>query len=80
MLAPLLKAAVSDGIPRRSLVVAAVVGTALNLINQGDALWTGASVMWGKVALTYAVPYCVASYGAAATTLRYRSRREREGA
>ena len=30
--------AVSDGVPRRSLWVALVVGTILNLINQGDAL------------------------------------------
>jgi hypothetical protein len=29
--------AVSDGLPRRSLYVALVVGTVLNLINQGDA-------------------------------------------
>ena len=29
----------SDGVPRRSLYVALVVGTILNLINQGDALF-----------------------------------------
>jgi len=31
--------ALSDGIPRRSFFVAIVVGTILNLINQGDALF-----------------------------------------
>jgi hypothetical protein len=30
--------ALSDGIPLRSIYVALVVGTVLNLINQGDAL------------------------------------------
>lgn len=54
----------SDGIPRRSAVVAMVVGTALNLINQGDALVTGGPIDFVKVALTYIVPYCVATYGA----------------
>lgn len=55
---------VSDGIPRRSLIVALVVGTILNLINQGDALIDGAGLNFTKILLTYAVPYCVATYGA----------------
>src|ERR1700720_116480 len=29
---------ISDGVPKRSLIVALIVGTILNLINQGDAL------------------------------------------
>ena len=33
--------AVSEGVPRRSLVVALIVGTVLNLINQGDAMLSG---------------------------------------
>ena len=48
---------------RRSLVVAAVVGTALNLINQGPELLTGGSPVLWKLALTYVVPFLVASYG-----------------
>ena len=55
---------VSDGIPRRSFVVALIVGTILNLINQGDALLGSGLVNWVKVGLTFAVPYCVATYGA----------------
>ena len=48
---------------RRSLTVALVVGTALNLINQGDALAAGhAPILW-KLMLTYVVPFAVASYG-----------------
>lgn len=50
--------------PRRSLAVAVVVGTILNLINQGDALWGGVPINWTKMLLTFAVPYCVSTYGA----------------
>ena len=48
----------------RSLMVGIVVGTLLNAINQGDALLAGATINWFKVALTYCVPFCVATYGA----------------
>jgi hypothetical protein len=54
----------SDGVPRRSLIVAIVVGTILNLINQGDAVWGAAPLNWTKIVLTYVVPYCVSTYGA----------------
>lgn len=55
---------VSDGVPRRSLSVALIVGAILNLINQGDVLLGGGEVNWVKMILTFAVPYCVATYGA----------------
>lgn len=62
---------ISDGVPRRSLAVAVVVGTLLNLINQGDALLSGWSHLdLTKILLTYAIPYCVASYGAVSFRLR----------
>ena len=48
----------------RSLKVALVVGTALNLINQGDAMLNNEHINIFKGLLTYAVPYCVATYGA----------------
>jgi hypothetical protein len=54
----------SNGVPRRSLVIAAVVGTILNLINQGDALFGEHPLKLTKLLLTYLVPYCVATYGA----------------
>jgi hypothetical protein len=54
----------SDGIPQRSLYVALVVGTILNLINQGDALFGPGPINWVKVLLTYLVPYVVSTYGA----------------
>jgi len=58
--------AISDGVPRRSLIV----GTVLNLINQGDALLGLASINWLKLILTYCVPYVVCTYGAVSYRLR----------
>ncbi len=51
-------------IVKRSLAVAAVIGTLLNAINQGDVVVAGGAVDWLKMALTYLVPFCVATYGA----------------
>jgi len=48
---------------RRSLIVALIIGTALNAINQGPEILTGHwPVVW-KLVLTYFVPFAVASYG-----------------
>lgn len=58
--------ALSGGIPKRSAIVAAVVGTILNLINQGDVILNGGTCDVLKAALTYCVPYCVATYAAVA--------------
>ena len=60
---------VSGGVPRRSFWVAVVVGTILNLINQGDRLFAGARLDLAKLVLTYLVPYFVAAYGAIAFRL-----------
>ena len=57
---------------RRSLTVAALVGTVLNLVNQGDAVLNGGTIVWWKLLLTYFVPFAVASYGGYAA-LRSRS-------
>lgn len=64
------RCAVSDGVPRRSLIVALIVGTILNLINQGDALLALGPINWAKILLTFAVPYCVSTYGAVSYYLR----------
>ncbi len=51
---------------RRSLVTGLVVGTVLVAINQGAPLLTGhvtPSLIW-QIPLTYAVPFCVATWGA----------------
>lgn len=51
---------------RPALKVAAVVGTVLVLINQGDLLMSGAmaELSVAKVLLTYCVPYCVSTWSA----------------
>lgn len=63
--------AFSDGIPRRSFYVALVVGTVLNLINQGDAIFGSGPINWLKLALTYVVPYAVCTYGAVAAHIKH---------
>lgn len=62
--------ALDPGVARRSFVVALIVGTVLNIINQGDTIFAGEAVSWGKAALTFAVPYCVATYGAVSYRIR----------
>ena len=51
---------------RRSLLTALVVGTLLVAINQGNVLLDGSFplALWWKIPLTYAVPFCVATWGA----------------
>lgn len=51
---------------QRSALIALVVGTILVAINQGNTLAQGIvpmELVW-KVPLTYAVPFCVATWGA----------------
>ena len=64
------RCAFSDGVPRRSFVVALIVGTVLNLINQGDALLGETPINWLKIVLTYFVPYAVCTYGAVSFQIR----------
>lgn len=50
---------------RTAAPVAAVVGTLLSAVNQGHLLLDGATdaATWVRVAVNYAVPFCVASIG-----------------
>lgn len=64
MLQDLYRLATTGGVPRSALKVAVVVGTLLNLINQGDALFAGGPLVYWKIGLTYCVPYLVSTYGA----------------
>ncbi|MCC6707650.1 MAG: nitrate/nitrite transporter NrtS [Gammaproteobacteria bacterium] len=56
---------------RRSLRVAAVVGSILVAINYGDRIFAGTLVLrdLAKIGLTYCVPYCVATYAAVSALL-----------
>lgn len=64
-----LSLATSNGVPRRAFLVAVVVGSALNLINQGDALFGPKAVDIGKLMLTFIVPYLVSTHGAVSAHL-----------
>jgi hypothetical protein len=57
-------AAVQKHIVINACRIALVVGTALNLINQGDVILAGHGIAWGHVVMNYMVPYCVATYSA----------------
>ncbi|WP_395816775.1 nitrate/nitrite transporter NrtS [Devosia sp.] len=59
-----LRLAFSRRVIVNSLAVAAVVGTALNLINQGNLVFAGQMPDLVKVVLTYSVPFFVSTYGA----------------
>lgn len=45
--------------------VSLVVGTLLNLINQGEVLWGEQLISWWQLFMNYAVPFSVSSYSAA---------------
>jgi len=66
---PLSAIIFNTGIVRRSAIVAAIVGTILNLIAQGDFMLDGQPLNFWKICLTYCVPYCVATYGAVTARL-----------
>ena len=58
-----LQIAFEASVVRRAVKMMFVVGCVLALINHGDALIAGAmtATAWLKVALTFAVPYCVST-------------------
>lgn len=47
-----------------SLKISLVVGTLLNVINQGPALWGGANLSWIHLGLNFLVPFSVAYFSA----------------
>lgn len=56
-------------IVKRSLIIAVIVGTILNTINQGDVIMGNATFDLVKCLLTYMVPYCVSTYGSVTALL-----------
>ncbi len=65
-----LATACQPAVARRALVMAAVVGPILTLINQGDALVSDVPFSFWKAGLTFIVPYLVATVSAVATHRR----------
>lgn len=68
----LLRTACSRRIVMNALRIALLVGTVLNLVNQGGAIISGTGISWLHLVLNYAVPYCVASYSAARNQMTQR--------
>lgn len=58
------KLAIGEGVPKRSLYTALVVGSILTAINQGHVILAGEMPNFVKIGLSYVVPFCVATYGA----------------
>ena len=54
-----------DGTPKKAFRTALIVGTILTTINHGDIIMDGLMPDAWKVLLTYCVPYCVTTWGAA---------------
>ena len=52
-------------IARSALKVSLVVGTVLNVVNNGEQFWTQHTVNLWQAALNFVVPFCVSSYSAA---------------
>lgn len=48
----------------KAIKISVIVGTLLNLINQGDALWGDAAFSIFPALLTYLVPFCVSLFSA----------------
>lgn len=71
----LFQVACSGRIVKNALRIALVVGTILNLVNQGGALLLEAGVSWIHLVLNYVVPYCVATYSAAKNEMTPRGNR-----
>ena len=57
---------------RKTLKIAAIVGTLLSLINQGSVIFGGdaTAATWVRVGMNYIVPFCVSSIGFLSATRR----------
>ena len=57
---------------RKTVKIAAIVGTLLSLINQGSVIFGGdaTAATWVRVGFNYVVPFCVSSVGFLSATRR----------
>lgn len=56
---------------KRAFFTSTIVGTILNLINQGQVLWADEPLNVFKFCLTYLVPYCVATFAGTTSSLSF---------
>ena len=69
-----LAAATEKSTVATSTKIALFVGTILAAINYGDRIFVHGDMRaldWFKLAITYCVPYCVATYSAARYAMRH---------
>lgn len=59
-----LQRSIPTSILGNAFKVALSVGTLLNLVNHGQALFHGGDVEWGRVLLNYCIPFGVSAYSA----------------
>lgn len=59
-----LRLAATRSIAARALKIAAVVGSILNVVNQGDAIFGEKDINWIRICFTFMVPYCVSTLSA----------------
>ncbi|MGZ8257031.1 MAG: nitrate/nitrite transporter NrtS [Gallionella sp.] len=71
-----IRTSLSRHIVMNAFKIALVVGTLLNLVNQGESLLHGGTIAWLHVLLNYLVPYCVASYSATKNEIELRENNE----
>ena len=62
---PVLRLMMRPRIAKEALRIALLVGTLLNVINNGEQIWMHQGVNLWHVVLNYVVPFCVAGYSAA---------------
>lgn len=67
-----IKTALSRHIVINAFKIAIVVGTLLNMVNQGERLLQSGTISWLHLMLNYLVPYCVASYSATKNEIELR--------
>ncbi|WP_300303978.1 nitrate/nitrite transporter NrtS [Ferrovibrio sp.] len=67
-----LRVATTPRIVATAAKVSFVVGTVLNLVNQGGRLLDDAPINWLQFLLNYVVPYCVSTYSAVRNELSRR--------
>lgn len=65
-----LETAFCSAILKQSLLTSIIVGSVLNLINQGAVLWGDAQLNLTQLLLTYLVPYCVSTFSGVKTQRR----------
>ena len=74
-----LRTAMQPSIIRTALKVSLVIGSILNIINQGHHLFTDTAVSWPRFFMNYLVPFCVSAYSAAKNERGRRSKNESIG-